>query len=101
TGFLIRPAWWRIIQALHPCWPEAVSPGPLCRKDPSVSEPAYSQRITRRNPGCIIFLLDHSYSMIEGLAGSKRPKREALATALNRIISDILQSCERGEEKPF
>lgn len=66
-----------------------------------MSEPAYSQRITRRNPGCIIFLLDHSYSMIEGLAGSKRPKREALATALNRIISDILQSCERGEEKPF
>jgi hypothetical protein len=58
----------------------------------------YQQRVTRATPGCLIFLLDHSYSMVDGLAGSPRPKCEALATAINRFISELIIKCERGDD---
>jgi len=66
-----------------------------------VTDAKYSREISRATPGCIIFLLDHSYSMLEGIAGSKRAKREAMSTAINRILSDIVASCERGADKPY
>ena len=40
----------------------------------------YAQSASRANPACIIFLLDQSYSMNNGIAGSPRPKIDALAT---------------------
>ncbi len=60
----------------------------------------YQSSPSRANPGCILFLLDQSYSMNEGIAGSSRPKAEALATAINRFINDLIIRCERGEDKP-
>ena len=39
--------------------------------DPSAA--GYKQQISRANPGCIVFLLDQSGSMIDGIAGSARP----------------------------
>jgi hypothetical protein len=57
----------------------------------------YQEQPRRARPGCIIFLLDHSYSMNEPLAGSPRSKRDALATAINRFLSELLLKCEKDE----
>src|SRR4051812_19295513 len=62
---------------------------------------SHEKNVTRANPGCIIFLLDQSYSMNDGIAGSPRPKAEALATAINRFITDLIVRCEKGGEKPL
>ncbi len=59
---------------------------------------SYQESASRARPGCIIFLLDHSFSMTDGLAGSPRSKRDALAVAINRFLSELLLKCQpRGE----
>jgi hypothetical protein len=65
-----------------------------------MSNAKYAKSASRANPACIIFLLDQSYSMNNGIAGSPRPKIDALATGLNRFIADLITLCEKGEEKP-
>ena len=60
----------------------------------------YDMQIDRANPGCIIFLVDQSNSMIDGIAGTARPKVETVATAINRFLAELITSCEKGEEKP-
>ncbi|MGE3818846.1 MAG: vWA domain-containing protein [Isosphaeraceae bacterium] len=62
----------------------------------------YKKSAERANPACVIFLLDQSYSMNEGIAGSTRPKIDMLATAINRFIADLITFCEKdaAEEKP-
>ncbi len=60
----------------------------------------YEKSASRANPACIIFLLDQSYSMNNGIAGSPRPKIDALATGINRFIADLITLCEKGEDKP-
>src|SRR5262249_17915559 len=35
------------------------------------------------------------------IAGSPRPKAEALSTAINRFITDLIVRCEKGGEKPL
>ena len=60
----------------------------------------YQQSASRANAACIIFLLDQSYSMNNGIAGSPRPKIDALATGINRFLADLITLCEKGEEKP-
>lgn len=60
----------------------------------------YTQSVDRANPGCIIFLVDQSYSMTDGMAGSPKPKIEAVATAINRFIGELITTCEKGEDKP-
>ena len=57
----------------------------------------YSQTASRPTPACLIFLLDHSYSMTRGLAGSPRSKRDALATTINRFLTELLLRCEKDE----
>lgn len=61
---------------------------------------SYQKKPSRSQKGCIIFLLDHSLSMSEGLAGTERPKREALATAINRLFTELILKCEKGEAEP-
>jgi hypothetical protein len=60
----------------------------------------YAMSASRANPACIIFLLDQSYSMNNGIAGTPRPKIDALATGINRFLADLITLCEKGEEKP-
>jgi hypothetical protein len=60
----------------------------------------YSKNVERAFPGCIIYLVDQSFSMTDGIAGSNRPKMEAVATAINRFIGELITMCEKGEEKP-
>jgi hypothetical protein len=60
----------------------------------------YEMQIDRANPGCIIFLADQSNSMLDGIAGTQRPKLDTVATAVNRFFAELITSCEKGEEKP-
>lgn len=62
----------------------------------------HSRNVSRQDPACIIFLLDQSYSMTEGMPGDSRQqaKSEVLALAVNRFLSEIITRCERGEDKP-
>ena len=47
-----------------------------------------------------MFLIDQSFSMKDGIGGSPRPKADAVSTAVNKLISELIQICEKGEEKP-
>lgn len=68
-----------------------------------MSSGKYKKNAERANPACIIFLIDQSFSMTEGFAGStdlERTKIKSLGTAVNRFISDLIGMCEKGEEQP-
>jgi len=58
---------------------------------------AYNERITRANPGCILFLLDQSFSMTDALAGGGQEKQHALADAVNRLLQNIIANCTRED----
>src|SRR3954462_11221542 len=60
----------------------------------------YQKKPSRQEKGCIIFLLDHSNSMTDGIAGTSIPKCQSLATAINRLVSEVIMKCEKGEEEP-
>ena len=57
--------------------------------------------VTRATPGGLLFLLDHSASMLEGVGGSQRPKIQALEAAVNRCLNETLALCEKGEPEPY
>lgn len=60
----------------------------------------YERSVERARPGCIVFLLDQSFSMTDPFAASPRSKVEAIATAVNRFLSELIIKCEKGDEKP-
>jgi hypothetical protein len=64
-------------------------------------EPKYKQVIASSQPGCVILLLDHSFSMREGMAGSKRPKVKVLASFVNRFLRQLIGLGNREKAKPF
>jgi hypothetical protein len=59
----------------------------------------YEKSAERANPACIVFLLDQSYSMNDGIAGTPRPKIDVLAAGINRFLGDLISLCEKGEEE--
>lgn len=59
----------------------------------------YEKSAERANPACIIFLLDQSYSMNDGIAGTAKPKIDVLSAGINRFIADLISLCEKGEEE--
>ncbi len=60
----------------------------------------YEKNVDRSNPGCIVFLIDQSFSMTDPFAGSPRSKCEAVATAINRFVGELITTCEKGEDEP-
>lgn len=60
----------------------------------------YQSEISRSNPGCFLFLVDQSGSMLDNLGGSKKPKCDAVATAINRAINELIHNCVRDEVEP-
>src|SRR5262249_14752548 len=60
--------------------------------------PNYSRKIGSDAKGCIIFLLDHSYSMVDPFAGGNRSKCDALASAINRLIAEVITQSFKGEQ---
>ncbi len=59
----------------------------------------YAADISRNNPGCFLFLIDHSGSMSEALGGQPElHKMDGAADAVNRILDAISQRCSQGME---
>jgi hypothetical protein len=62
---------------------------------------SHTQRASSMTPGCVIFLLDHSFSMTRGLAGTPRAKRDTLAKVVNNLITELLLLCQRDVVYPW
>ncbi len=60
----------------------------------------YSQTASRAKPACVLFLIDQSFSMDDGIAGTKKSISSTVATAVNKLIFELIQICEKGDEKP-
>ena len=60
----------------------------------------YSKQIDRANPTCIMFVVDQSNSMLDPFGGSPRLKIDAVTTAVNRFLGELVSMCEKGEDKP-
>ena len=61
---------------------------------------AYTAEISRNRPGCFLFLVDQSRSMIQmiGGDGSSDRKMDAAADAVNKSIDELAQRCSQGSE---
>ena len=59
----------------------------------------YTADISRNNPGCFLFLIDHSGSMYANLSGQRgQHKCDQAADAINRILDALSQRCSQGME---
>lgn len=79
----------------------APTPTPSPSLGPPVAQGTYKAEISRAQKGCLIFLVDHSGSMAEPIAsdyGAGQTKKDAVADAINRILSLLITRCTRGVE---
>ena len=61
----------------------------------------YTSDISRNNPGCFLFLIDQSGSMMGALGGQPDlRKMDGAADAVNRILDAISQRCSQGMDIP-
>ena len=60
---------------------------------------SHEKAISRQNPALIVFLLDQSGSMVDNFGGNTLNLRKAdgLADAINKILSNLVIRCSRGE----
>jgi hypothetical protein len=60
---------------------------------------AYKAEISRKNPGCFLFLLDQSGSMEDPFGGgeSGRKKADELATIINKLIHNLSIRCAKSD----
>src|SRR5438309_891720 len=60
---------------------------------------AYQAEISRKNPGCFLFLVDQSESMEDPFGGGEagRKKAEELATILNKLIHNLCIRCSKSD----
>ena len=59
----------------------------------------YTAEISRANPTCFLFLIDQSESMREAIGGGDVPmaKADAVADAVNRLLSELTIKCAKEE----
>jgi hypothetical protein len=59
----------------------------------------YQAEISRKNPGCFLFLVDQSESMEDPFAGGDNGKKKAeeLATILNKLIHNLSIRCAKSD----
>lgn len=58
----------------------------------------YSAAITRAKPALVVFLVDQSTSMLDGLAGTPTPRAKVAAAEINRLLVELCLSCAKGDE---
>jgi hypothetical protein len=61
----------------------------------------YEQQITRRRPGCIVFLLDRSDSMKRSWGGGSETLAQGAAGAVNAILDELCTRATKGEDKVY
>jgi len=58
----------------------------------------YSAEISRTNPTCLLFLVDHSSSMDGPFAGQPgKKKSEGVADAINRLLQNLVLKCAKSD----
>jgi len=60
----------------------------------------YTEEISRANPSCFVFLIDQSGSMADPFGDTGKSKANGVATVINRLLSDLVIECTKGEDKP-
>lgn len=58
---------------------------------------AYSAEISRNNPSCFLFVIDQSGSMSDNYISVGKPKSEALADVINRMLQQLVIKCAKSE----
>lgn len=61
----------------------------------------YEAEINRRQPACLLLLIDQSYSMSEPWADSGTSKAQQLAMAVNRVLSSAVLQCSKGDDRVY
>ena len=57
---------------------------------------AYQAEISRKNPGCFLFLVDQSESMSEAIGGGTTSKAQAVADQLNTLLYELVLRCVKS-----
>lgn len=57
----------------------------------------YRAAISRKNPGCLVFLVDQSGSMDEPIANGTAAKKQVVADAINRLLYDTVLRCSKED----
>lgn len=58
---------------------------------------AYTAEISRNNPSCFLFIIDQSGSMSDKYLSVGKPKSEALADVINRMLQQLVIKCAKSE----
>jgi von Willebrand factor type A domain len=58
---------------------------------------AYTAEISRTNPSCFLFIVDQSGSMADCYLSVNKPKSEALADVINRMLQQLVIKCAKSE----
>jgi hypothetical protein len=58
---------------------------------------AYTAEISRNNPSCFLFIIDQSGSMSDKYLSVRKPKSEALADVINRMLQQLVIKCAKSE----
>jgi hypothetical protein len=58
-------------------------------------------RISRENPGLVLFLIDQSKSMGQPFLGSEYSKAEAVALTVNKAIDNLILNCTFGDLEDY
>lgn len=58
---------------------------------------SYTAEISRTNPSCFLFIIDQSGSMADNYVSLGKPKSEALADVINRMLQQLVIKCAKSE----
>ncbi|OAA29385.1 hypothetical protein UG55_100216 [Frankia sp. EI5c] len=61
----------------------------------------YSAEINRKQPACLLLVIDHSTSMAETWAGGTMSKADQLALAVNRLLGNAVLLCSKGDDRVY
>ncbi|RSN31741.1 hypothetical protein DL990_17390 [Amycolatopsis sp. WAC 01416] len=59
----------------------------------------YSAEVNRAQPACLLLLIDQSFSMSDPWSGTDTSKAQALALAVNKILSTAVVLCSKGDDR--
>lgn len=59
----------------------------------------FEKRIDRESPGCILFLIDQSWSMADDMGGSPGSKADNVAGVVNSVLYELVLRCIKNPEE--
>jgi len=57
---------------------------------------SHTAEISRENPSCFLFLIDQSGSMADKVSGQSKSKAQAVADAINKLLSNLTIKCAKS-----